>query len=319
MPKVLALAFACLVTSGCSSIVAKMITSRGPSPASSVVSKEQLLQQGFATKNFCSSRQGFCISYLTAAPLASEQRLSYAVEIENGGPSEQISLSMSRATYPSAYRGTVLLLHGFRSSKEFMTNSALYFRFLGFGVLVPDLPGYGDSAGSAGFGPQDSLILAELLDAQPVGVGQPVYVLGNSMGAVAATHLARNRSDVQGLILQAPMPIFDVAVENYFRSYSPTLAAVLTQSSIRSGALQALRAANVTLGQTDVKALIPALRVPVLILASPADSVSPLDYFAALASETVTVLPVVARTHPGMAVIADGEGIAIDRWLTQFR
>lgn len=318
MPKVLALALACLVASGCSSIVAKMITSRGPSSASSVVSKEQLLQQGFATKNFCSSRQGFCISYLTAAPLASEQRLSYAVEIENGGPSEQISLSMSRATYPSAYRGTVLLLHGFRSSKEFMTNSALYFRFLGFGVLVPDLPGYGDSAGSVSFGPQDSLILAELLDAQPVG-DQPIYVLGNSMGAVAATHLARNRSDVQGLILQAPMPIFDIAVANYFSSYSPTLAAVLTQSSIRSGALQALRSANVTLEQTDVKALIPALRVSVLILASATDPVSPLDYFASLASETVTVLPVAARTHPGMAVIGDVEGVAIDRWLTQFR
>lgn len=310
----IALACAFILVSGCASIVSKMITRQVPSPSAVVVSRAQLVEQGFATDKFCSARHGICISYLTAAAMVSAQSLSYAVEIENGGPHEHIKLSMSRAAYPAVGRGTVVLLHGFRSSKEFMTNSALYFRFLGFDVLVPDLPGHGESGGSIRFGPSDSDVLSELLDTHAAD-GEPVYLFANSMGAIAATYLATSRHEVRGLILQAPMPIFDVAAENYFAAHSPMLTAVLTRSSIRTGALKALRSANVSLRQTDIRPLIASLHAPVLVLVSPADPVSQLSYFAPLASDTVTVLPVDARTHAGMAVIGDIEGAAVREWL----
>jgi hypothetical protein len=48
-------------------------------------------------------------------------------------------MQLTREHLPTSLHGTVLFLHGLRTSKEFMVFNALYFRFLGFRVIVPDL------------------------------------------------------------------------------------------------------------------------------------------------------------------------------------
>jgi pimeloyl-ACP methyl ester carboxylesterase len=254
------------------------------------------------------------MSYLSAGPLSDSQSLAYDVEIDVGGTTDRIGLQLNRQSAPGPFHGTVLLLHGFRASKEFMANTALYFRFLGFAVLLPDLLGHGESGGKVSFGVNDRQVLSQMLDSLPEKI-DALYVAGDSMGAVAATYLAAGRSDIRGVILQAPMMIFDEAVVGYMNNYHPLLAGFMTESSIREGARKALRQAGVTLEQTDIRPLVVSLTMPVLIFASQTDPVAPLDYFAPLASETITIAKIDNRSHAGMAVIGPVENDRIGQWL----
>jgi pimeloyl-ACP methyl ester carboxylesterase/uncharacterized protein YceK len=304
----------CLGTSGCSTLVSHYISARQSSQLSAGASAQQLREQGFSTQQFCREPENLCIRYLTAAPLSAAQKLSYEVEIESGARMDRVRLGLDRQGRPPAFHGTVLLLHGFRGSKELMANTALYFRFLGFDVLMPDLLGNGESGGELSFGVRDSRILSELLDSRP-HTSMPLYVLGNSMGALAATHLAVLRKDVHGLILQAPMPVFDRAVVSYIENYSPRLAWWLTERAMKRGAMSAIARAGVSLEQTDIKPLVASLSIPVLILASTEDPVAPYEEYRLLAGRNVSVARVDGRGHAGMAVIGGGEAEIIHRWL----
>jgi len=135
------------------------------------------------------------------------------------------------------------------------------------------------------------------------------------MGALAATRLAAARKDIRGLILQAPMRVFDQAVVSYMENDSPLLAKWLTERAIRSGARAALTRAGVDLAQTDVKPQVAALSMSVLILALPDDPVARFEYFEALGRGNVAIQKIEGRSHPGMAVIGSAEAGDIYRWL----
>jgi pimeloyl-ACP methyl ester carboxylesterase len=111
----------------------------------------------------------------------------------------------------------------------------------------------GESGGALSFGIRDSRILSRLLDSRPE-VSAPLYVLGDSMGTLAAAHLASMRKDVRGLILQAPTVVFDRTIVSYIKSNSPWLAWCLTERAMRQGAVRALARAGVSLSQTGHKA-----------------------------------------------------------------
>ena len=253
------------------------------------------------------------MSYLSAEPLTDKHTLNYTVSISAAGINETIQLQLTRKD-TNSYRGEVVLIHGFRSSKEFMVNSALYFRFLGFKIIVPDLLGHGESGGEISFGVKDSQILDEILS-QRSDIRYPLLIVGNSMGAVAAAHLAAKRSDVAGLILQAPMKMFDQAAVSYINSYSPLTSLLVSDPAIRSGAIRALNNADVSLAQTDIKPLITSLKIPTLILVSSTDPVAPFSYFKSFDDKNTAVIDMVNRSHPAMAVIGDNDNVYIQQWL----
>lgn len=311
----LAIAFHCAAMSGCASVVAEYISRPQNHDFSNISTTSQLQEQGFVRHEFCPAREVRCMSYLTAPPLLSPKIMAYEVQIDTAKRLERIALRLDRADTPASFRGTVLLLHGFRASKEFMANTALYFRFLGFDVVMPDLLGHGATGGKVGFGIADSEMLSELLDDLPEK-RSPLYVVGNSMGALAAVYLAHRRGDVRGLILQAPMPVLDLAARNYIESYSPMLSKFLTRRSIDAGVERALRDAGVTLQQTDIKPLVTSLQLPVLIFASPADPVSSFDDFLSLENRTVTLKKIPDRSHPAMSVVGQDEADVIKQWLS---
>jgi len=303
-----------VILGGCSSIVSTLIAKRSSYDLTGFGGFGPL-ELGFEKHRFCSARSGLCMSYLTGEPMLDEEEISLKFDFDAGGQKDAVALFVTRDRLPPALHGTVLLLHGFRASKEFMVSNALYFRFLGFRVIVPDLLGHGENSGQARFGPKDSEVLAELMD-QSSTTQDPLYIFGYSMGAVAASYLASSRTDVVGLILQAPMPVFDRAVLNYVKRYSPVLSRLLTRRGIKAGALKALTSADITLMQTDIKPVITGSPVPTLIIASPGDPVSPYDYFKDLTGVgKVSVVSAVSRSHPAMGVIADSDSDVILPWL----
>lgn len=299
---------------GCSAFVSQYISGQQSFSYEHLASSDELIRLGFQKSNYCPDRNQACISYLTAEPLTDMSNLDYQVTIDTPGKEETIQLHLMRKN-TGLYRGQVILIHGFRMTKEFMINSALYFRFLGFSVLVPDLLAHGESGGEVGYGVLDSQILDDVLVHVSGSKECPILVVGNSMGAVAATHLARKNNRVSGLILQAPMTIFDSASVNYINSYSPFMASFLPDHIIREGAVNALNNAGVLLSQTDIKPALSSLKIPTLILTSVSDPVAPYAYYEPSQSQEVTVTRIENRSHPGMAVIGQQDNDYIQQWL----
>ena len=299
---------------GCSSAVSSYISSQQSFSYDQIASSDTLAQQGFLKSEFCSITTGSCLSYLEATPMSDKQRLSYQVTIQANGKEELSRLEIERSG-TTCYSGLVVLIHGFRASKEYMVNSALYFRFLGFDVIVPDLLGHGESSPGIRFGIEDSDVLSELLDGLEVS-GKPIFVVGNSLGAVSATRLINLRNDIDGLVLQAPMVVFDQAVVNYANAYSPFYSSFIPDSSIRTGAVKALKDADVTLEQTNIVSTLPDSESPVLILVSTNDPVAPPTSYTPISSDLISVVEVSGRSHPSMSVINQQDNEVIQGWLS---
>ncbi|WP_124748976.1 alpha/beta hydrolase [Alteromonas facilis] len=278
-----------------------------------IASEQQIAAQGFQKREFCSSNAQDCISYYVGRPLASK-KLKYQTELDSGSTTTEVTLDISREDVIEVTPATIVLVHGFRASKEFMLNTALYFRFLGYNVIVPDLLGHGESSGAKAFGVGDSHIINELINKEHISE-QPLYLLGNSMGAVAATHIAKMRNDVAGIILQAPMIDFDQAVLRYANANHPYLHRIMGDTSILEGALSALTDANLTVADTNILPILSTLSIPTLILASSQDPVAPFASFADLQSNTITVEDLPNRNHPSMAIVGDDSSEIILKWL----
>jgi pimeloyl-ACP methyl ester carboxylesterase len=307
--------FLCMISLvGCSSAVSSYISSQQSFGYDQISSSDTLVQQRFFKSEFCSITTGSCLSYLKAAPMSDKQRLSYQVTIQANGKEELSRLEIERKD-TNYYSGLVVLIHGFRASKEYMVNSALYFRFLGFDVVVPDLLGHGESSPGIRFGIEDSDVLSELLDRLEVS-GKPIVVVGNSLGAVAASRLLNLRNDIDGLVLQAPMVVFDQAVVNYANAYSPFYSSFIPDSSIRTGAVKALNDAGVRLEQTNIVSTLSNSKRPVLILVSTNDPVAPPYSYTPISSELISVIEVSGRSHPSMSVINQQDHEVIQRWLS---
>jgi pimeloyl-ACP methyl ester carboxylesterase len=137
--------------SGCASLVAEYIQGAASFGYEHVVSDADITSLGFERGRFCPPGGEFCVGYLAGKAIGGE-RLRYETELGSGASSTSVVLDLSRESVPVGLHGTVVLLHGYRASKEFMLNTALYFRFLGFEVLVPDLLGHGESGGEKGYG-----------------------------------------------------------------------------------------------------------------------------------------------------------------------
>ena len=305
---------ACILPlAGCSSAISSYISSRQSFGYEQIASRETLLELGFYESEFCSKKTELCISYLTADSLSEKQKLSYRVELHVKGLKEVNQLEIQRDS-AKIYSGLVVLIHGFRASKEYMVNSALYFRFLGFDVLLPDLLGHGDSSPGVRFGVEDSKIINELIDKLDHSE-KDILIVGNSLGAVAATLLMDMRRDIGGIVLQAPMIRFDQAAVNYIDAYSPFLSTLIPRASIEKGAGKALKGAGVKLEQTDIIPLLVRSEIPTLILVSTSDPVAPPESYKEISNGYISVAEVSARSHPSMAVITQQDDEIVQGWL----
>lgn len=278
-----------------------------------VASDNEIRALGFKKRKYCSSAEGHCISYFFGDPIESK-RLKYQTKLTSGASTSAVTLDLPREAVSVIAPSTIVLVHGFRASKEFMLNTALYFRFLGFSVLVPDLPGHGESGGKKAFGVGDSQIINELINSEH-DPQQDLYLLGNSIGAVAVTHIAKMRDDVSGIILQAPMINFDEAVLRYATVNHPYLKSLIGDAAILDGAVSALADVNLTVAETNILPVVSSLSLPTLILASSQDPVSPFESFVELRSDKIVVENLPNRNHPSMAIVGNDSSDIILDWL----
>ncbi len=172
-------------------------------------------------------------------------------------------------------RGTVVLLHPLRSTRRSMQGRAQFLSEAGYAVLLFDFQAHGESPGEhLTFGHLESKdAAAALCFARERNAGNPVAVLGMSLGAAAAV-LGEEPLDADAFILEAMYPTVEEAVEDRIRivGFGP-FAKVLAP-----GLLVQLRP-RLGVGPEELRPIegVTKLRAPVFIIAGTEDRHTPLS------------------------------------------
>ena len=141
------------------------------------------------------------------------------------------------------------------------------------------------------YGIHDSVMLNTLVNSLPTReVPQPLHVVGVSMGAVAAAHMVKARTDVTSLMLFAPMRPLDEATQAMAQWSYPTLSRWIPRESFAQGVGAALQKQGATVADTDLRELLAATDIPVLIAASDRDAIGPYEFFLPLESDQVKLV-----------------------------
>jgi len=298
--------------SGCANLVSHQITHASSYSFSDQKNRQIMTEFGIRQLQHCDQVFG-CYSYYFGQRTTEKNLLSMENVANFTGKPHQTTIRIERSDI-TLQQGAIVLVHGFRGSKEWMTVNMGYFQFLGFDVYALDLLGHGDSKGSKGFGVTDADYVARFVDAV-IPNNVPVYGVGTSMGGLVVVRAAQ-RGAFDAIVLQAPMTQFDDALVGYMSDRDPWYRAFLGEKALREGAHKALIQASVSMEQTNLAPLLSHIQVPVLLFSSQIDSVSPYHYFAALDFEHVHLVNVGDVEHAYMSMIGQREHAHIYRFLS---
>ena len=315
--KLSALALASAFLVGCATIVEYQLAQR---PQNFKLDHEvDLSQFNFSEREFCLPHLGGCTGYILGHPATAEDdKYTMKMDIEVDDVDYQTELVLKRDEIPLR-KGTVVLLHGYGVDKRATLMLGLHFRFLGYHTIAPDLTAHGDSrVETPSYGVTDAQMLSTLIDSLPAReVPKPLHIMGISMGAVAAAHLAKQRDDVTSVMLLAPMRPLNEASRALAQLTLPNLSRLLPAAAFDEGVTAALQKQGLTVADTDLRELIPELGAPVFIAASDKDEIAPYEFFLPLESEQVELVMRPGYHHLTTA-IPDAELHAeILEWLQQ--
>jgi alpha-beta hydrolase superfamily lysophospholipase len=122
---------------------------------------------------------------------------------------------------PSRNGAAVVFVHGRDADRRQLIEEALWMHGRGFGAVLYDEPGCGDSDGTVTWGraERDALraVLAWLVDR--AGIAAPIGLFGFSKGAYAATQVAASHEGIGALVLAGPVANFPDQTRYEFRRY----------------------------------------------------------------------------------------------------
>ena len=209
------------------------------------------------------------------------------------GPGEHLSGWLAAARPGSA---TVLRLHGVRASRLQMLCRARFLRDAGYGVLLVDLPGHGESTGERiSYGVREAQGVAAALDfLRDRAPGAGVGAIGVSLGA-AALVLARPNRLPDAVVLESMFPTFDDAVRDRLGVYLGPGGEYFAPLLVRELGLR------LGVSPTQLRPIdrISALGCPVFIMSGSADR---------LTTRAETERIYAAAPNPKQLWIVDGAG-----------
>jgi alpha-beta hydrolase superfamily lysophospholipase len=136
-------------------------------------------------------------------------------------------------------RGTVLIVHGLGEHAQRYAALADEINQWGYTVRSYDQYGHGESAGQRGGLPRASRLLDDLADVvdstrRLMGPGEPLILLGHSLGGVVATQFVlRQVRHVDGLILSSPA--FDAGLSTLQKALLSVLPKIAPNLSVGNG------------------------------------------------------------------------------------
>lgn len=300
-----------LLITGCQSLVKTALLNAKSYPT--LVDKTAQLKQEFniQEQQFCDTQLA-CYAYYFAPNKGDKKKLSMNINAHFTDKKYASSLLIQRQDVPT-FSGSVVIIHGFRGSKDWSLLSAAYWQFLGFDVYIFDLLGHGDLSTPKGFGVKDSQYIQRFIE-QNLDSSKAIIAVGNSMGGLVATTLA-NKGVVSAAFLQAPMTQFDQSLLGYFKDTKPWYGFLLSANTLQQGANKALQEVGLSRAQTNTIDQLKVSTAPFLIFASNTDSVSPYSVFKPLQSSNIQVLEINNVEHAYMSMIGQFEHEHIVQWL----
>lgn len=138
-----------------------------------------------------------------------------------------------------ALRGQVVLVHGLGEHSGRYDYLARRLNSWGFAVRSYDQYGHGESGGVRGALPSPARLVDDLADVvestrKRMQPGQPLIVLGHSLGAlVAASAVSQNAIAIQGLVLSSPA--FDAGLNSFQKLLVATLPGIVPNLTVGNG------------------------------------------------------------------------------------
>lgn len=174
---------------------------------------------------------------------------------------------------PGTGKGVVLLLHGIRGDRSYMTARAGFLNKEGYSVLMIDLPGHGASRSSAmTFGLRESdAVEAALQWLRRQYPQQRLGVIGFSLGA-ASFVLCEQCPHVDAAVLEAMYPTIEEAVDARLRMRLGALAEPLSRILLWQLPLRL----DIQPEQLRPIERMPALSMPLLVIAGDLDQHTPI-------------------------------------------
>ena len=125
-------------------------------------------------------------------------------------------------------RATVILLHGFGSSREELLDHPPYLHDAGFDLLLYDARACGESGGTMstlGWREQDDLrAVIDLVEHRTAG--RPIFAMGHSLGSATIILEAAEDDRMRAFVLEAPFTAIDEIVNRAFSHFTrPSLPA----------------------------------------------------------------------------------------------
>lgn len=300
----------------CTSLVKQSLLHVDSYPVSIKVSERLKQEFNVVEREFCDQQIG-CYQYYFAASNKQKSVLNMDLSAHITDIEHHRTLSIQREDLPEL-SGSVVIVHGFRGSKDWGLISAAYFQFLGFDVYIFDLLGHGDLQIAKGFGVNDVDYIQRFIQNELLNEA-PVIVLGHSMGGLVASYLV-NENFADAAILQGPMTRFDTSLQGYFNDSKPWYRFLISDTTLKSAAAQALDAVNLQIEQTNTLDLLKESTSPYLIFASNIDTVSPYRVFADLTKKNmksnIDVIKIDNVEHAYTSTIGQYEHEHILTWLT---
>lgn len=180
--------------------------------------------------------------------------------------------SMQRAFYLSPRNGAVIVYaHGAPGAAAGFLPEALAMARHGFGALLLDLPGYGESEGHRDWGPSSQAALRRAIDfvvTQPGVNRRRIGGFGYSMGGLAIARAAADDRRIAALVLLAtPTSLLESYQAKYRSRRLPGLMYFAVAADWASG---------VPVSRMDARAALRALDTrPVLVISGVADDAVP--------------------------------------------
>ncbi len=129
-----------------------------------------------------------------------------------------LSFNISRTTCKNE-KGTIILLHGIRSSKEHFNELSNYLSEQGFNAVALDLRAHGQSSGThCTFGVKEKKDLSILMDylLNQTKVHSNIGVWGQSLGGAVGLHALSYDSRIKFGIIESTFSEFDKITADYF-------------------------------------------------------------------------------------------------------
>lgn len=189
------------------------------------------------------------------------------------------------AAGPAPAKGTILVLHGYRISADWVADTGRRFAKNGYRAVMVDLRGHGRSEGDyITFGARESKDLVQVVDEleRLELIEGPLGVWGVSMGAATAIQYAGRDSRVQTVVAVAPFSSLRKIVPEVIRRFLPGLERTISPEEMTRLIDEAAAEGGFDPDEADTIAAAQRTDAPILILHGNWDLIVPVEHGRAI-------------------------------------